>query len=64
MVMRLLNLEVAPKPADAADALALAICHIWRAPLRNRLAEAEARAAELARKHKARLAAARKAAVR
>lgn len=31
MVMRILKLEVAPKPADAADALALAICHIWRA---------------------------------
>lgn len=30
MVTRILKLEVAPKPADAADALALAICHIWR----------------------------------
>jgi crossover junction endodeoxyribonuclease RuvC len=58
MVTRLLDLPERPRPADAADALALAICHIWRAPLRNRLAEAEAMAAELARKHKARLAAA------
>ena len=30
MVTRILGLEVAPKPADAADALALAICHVWR----------------------------------
>ncbi|MEU4672717.1 crossover junction endodeoxyribonuclease RuvC [Amycolatopsis sp. NPDC023774] len=60
MVMRLLNLEVKPHPADAADALALAICHLWREPMRVRLAEAEARAAELARAHKAKLAAAAK----
>jgi crossover junction endodeoxyribonuclease RuvC len=33
MVARILNLETAPKPADAADALALAICHAWRTPL-------------------------------
>jgi crossover junction endodeoxyribonuclease RuvC len=32
MVTRILRLEVAPRPADAADALALAICHIWRGP--------------------------------
>ncbi len=30
MVTRLLRLTETPKPADAADALALAICHIWR----------------------------------
>ena len=33
MVARILGLEEAPKPADAADALALAICHAWRSPL-------------------------------
>jgi crossover junction endodeoxyribonuclease RuvC len=32
MVTRILRLTVAPKPADAADALALAICHLWRGP--------------------------------
>ncbi len=56
MVTRLLDLPEKPRPADAADALALAICHIWRAPMRTRLAEAEVRAADLARRHKARLA--------
>ncbi len=30
MVTRILQLSAAPKPADAADALALAICHVWR----------------------------------
>jgi crossover junction endodeoxyribonuclease RuvC len=30
MVMRILALDEVPKPADAADALALAICHGWR----------------------------------
>jgi crossover junction endodeoxyribonuclease RuvC len=43
MVARLLRLEAAPKPADAADALALAICHLWRAPAQARLAAAVAR---------------------
>ncbi|MBC6448606.1 crossover junction endodeoxyribonuclease RuvC [Actinokineospora xionganensis] len=61
MVTKLLGLTVAPKPADAADALALAICHLWRAPMRDRMAQAEARAAEIARTHRARLAAAAKA---
>ena len=32
MVTRILRLAEAPSPADAADALALAICHSWRAP--------------------------------
>jgi crossover junction endodeoxyribonuclease RuvC len=34
MVARLLRLREVPRPADAADALALALCHWWRAPLR------------------------------
>jgi crossover junction endodeoxyribonuclease RuvC len=62
MVTRLLGLETAPRPADAADALALAICHCWRAPMLDRMAQAQARSAELARAHRARLAAAAKAA--
>lgn len=31
MVARVLRLDDVPKPADASDALALAICHAWRA---------------------------------
>ena len=42
MVTHLLGLEQAPKPADAADALALAICHVWRGGTQNRLADAAA----------------------
>ena len=38
MVTRILGLEVAPRPADAADALALAICHAWRRASTARLA--------------------------
>lgn len=30
MVARILSLEDLPRPADAADALALAVCHLWR----------------------------------
>jgi len=33
MITRILGLSEPPKPADAADALALAVCHCWRAPL-------------------------------
>jgi crossover junction endodeoxyribonuclease RuvC len=58
MVTRLLGLAEAPRPADAADALALAICHCWRAPMLDRMAQARERSAELARHHRARLAAA------
>lgn len=30
MVAKILGLPELPKPADAADALALAICHVWK----------------------------------
>ena len=43
MVVRLLRLTDPPRPADAADALALAICHIWRGGAQARLAAAAAR---------------------
>lgn len=33
MVSRLLRLGASPKPADAADALAIALCHLRAAPL-------------------------------
>jgi crossover junction endodeoxyribonuclease RuvC len=41
MVKRLLRLRVAPRPADAADALALAICHWWRIPLQSAIDDDE-----------------------
>jgi crossover junction endodeoxyribonuclease RuvC len=42
MVTKVLGLASAPRPADAADALALAICHLWRAPAQARIAAAVA----------------------
>jgi crossover junction endodeoxyribonuclease RuvC len=45
MVTRVLRLDAPPRPADAADALALAICHIWRGGTRDRIAAAAARQA-------------------
>jgi crossover junction endodeoxyribonuclease RuvC len=33
MVTRLLRMPDRPRPPDAADALALAICHLWRTPV-------------------------------
>jgi len=40
MVMRLLRMDDPPRPADTADALALAICHLWRGGMQRRLAAA------------------------
>ncbi len=37
MVTRILKLAERPTPADAADALALAICHVWRGGVTSRL---------------------------
>jgi len=42
MVTRVLRLPERPSPADAADALALAMCHIWRGAATARLQEAVA----------------------
>jgi crossover junction endodeoxyribonuclease RuvC len=54
MVTRILRLEEAPRPADAADALALAICHVWRGGTTARLdAAMEAAAARSARQRQA-----------
>lgn len=64
MVTRILGLQKPPQPADAADALALAICHCWRAPMIARMAEAERRAREQERAFKARLARERRARTR
>jgi crossover junction endodeoxyribonuclease RuvC len=37
MVTRILRLDAPPKPADAADALALAITHVWRGSAQARI---------------------------
>ncbi len=42
MVARVLRLPAAPQPADAADALALAICHVWKGGVAARFAQAQA----------------------
>jgi crossover junction endodeoxyribonuclease RuvC len=62
MVTRILELQQKPTPADAADALALAICHCWRAPMIARMAAAEAMAAEQRKKYQATLKAKKRAA--
>ncbi len=44
MVTRVLRLASPPRPVDATDALALAICHVWRGGAAARLAAAAAAA--------------------
>lgn len=54
MVTRILRLAAPPRPADAADALALAICHVWRGSSTARVhAAVEAAAAQAARQRRA-----------
>jgi crossover junction endodeoxyribonuclease RuvC len=43
MVLNILKLDEAPKPADSADALALAICHFWRGGGNTKIADALAK---------------------
>jgi crossover junction endodeoxyribonuclease RuvC len=42
MVQTLLGLAAPPRPADAADAVALALCHLAHVPVRRRVAAAGA----------------------
>jgi crossover junction endodeoxyribonuclease RuvC len=42
MVARVLRLDALPQPADAADALALALCHAWRSGPGSRAASGDA----------------------
>ena len=42
MITRVLGMAEAPRPADAADALAVAVCHLWRGAGESRLAAAAA----------------------
>lgn len=47
MVSRVLGLDQRPRPADAADALALAICQLWRGGAQARINAALAATAEV-----------------
>lgn len=60
MVARILHLDEVPTPADAADALALAICHAWRGVAQNRYADAVAAHGRTPRPGSARTAGARR----
>ena len=60
MVARILQLEEMPRPADAADALALAICHVWRGGTTARLDAAMAAAADQAARQRAAFSRARR----
>jgi crossover junction endodeoxyribonuclease RuvC len=51
MVTRLLAMSDPPRPADSADALALAICHLWRGGAQRRLAAAQAAASARSAPH-------------
>jgi crossover junction endodeoxyribonuclease RuvC len=42
MITRVLGLGQAPRPADAADAVAIAICQVWRGSAQRRIAAAMA----------------------
>src|SRR5258707_2056539 len=53
MVTRLLRLPDRPRPADCADALALAICHLWRGTAQVRLTQAQLAQAQLAQAQRA-----------
>ena len=57
MITRILALQAKPTPADAADALALAICHCWRAPMIARMAEANSKVEALVAQSRATYAA-------
>ncbi|MFL0578369.1 crossover junction endodeoxyribonuclease RuvC [Dietzia sp. 179-F 9C3 NHS] len=62
MITRILGLQKPPSPADAADALALAVCHSWRAPMQRRLSALDGRVARTRAGFEARAAASRQAA--
>jgi crossover junction endodeoxyribonuclease RuvC len=52
MVTKILKLEDVPQPPDAADALALAICHVWRGSTTARLNAAVEAAANHPLRHR------------
>ena len=62
MITRILGLQKPPSPADAADALALAVCHSWRAPMQGRVAAHDAHVARSRAGFEAKVASARESA--
>lgn len=64
MVTRILRLSQTPKPADAADALALAICHLWRGSAGDRISRAADATADRIARQRRTYAQARKIATR
>jgi crossover junction endodeoxyribonuclease RuvC len=56
MVTRILRLQAPPRPADAADALALAICQVWRGGITDRYEVAQHAAAVATQRQRAALA--------
>jgi crossover junction endodeoxyribonuclease RuvC len=52
MVTKILKLQDVPQPPDAADALALAICHVWRGSTTARLDAAVEAAGNHAERHR------------
>jgi crossover junction endodeoxyribonuclease RuvC len=52
MVTKILKLQDVPQPPDAADALALAICHVWRGGTTARLNAAVEAAASHTERHR------------
>ena len=62
MITRILGLQKPPSPADAADALALAVCHSWRAPMQGRVAALDGHVAASRAGFESRVAAARESA--
>ena len=59
MITRILGLQKPPSPADAADALALAVCHSWRAPMQGRVATYDAQVASSRAVYETKVASAR-----
>jgi crossover junction endodeoxyribonuclease RuvC len=64
MVRALLNMSETPEPADAADALAVALCHVQAAQFRARLAAGASRSTVIHKSASPRAASTRRAASR
>jgi crossover junction endodeoxyribonuclease RuvC len=43
MITKIFRLSAPPRPVDATDACALALCHVWRGEMQSRLVQAQQR---------------------